>query len=72
MIIINRNTYQIKRLYLHYTAIDEYAWLSKTYRFSHDSGTVLLRSLTLQGCYYGFFRRRFFRQDLIFDNYDFH
>jgi len=72
MIIINRDTYQIKRLYLHYTAIDEYAWLSKTYRFSHDSGTVLLRSLTLQGCYYGFFRRRFFRQDLIFDNYDFH
>ncbi len=71
MIIINRDTYQIKRIYLHYPATDEYEWFSKTYQFSFENETTLLRSLTIQGCYFGFFQRRFFRQDLIFENYSF-
>ncbi|MCP4706544.1 MAG: hypothetical protein GY865_18250 [candidate division Zixibacteria bacterium] len=71
IIIINRDTYRVKNIYLHYLNIEDYEWLSKSYQFVYENDISLLKSLTIQGCYYGFFQRRFFRQDLIFDNYDF-
>ena len=71
MIIIDRDSYQIKHVYLHYLNIDDYEWLSKDYQFSYENKMMLLKSLILQGCYYGFFQRRFFRHDLIFNNYTF-
>lgn len=72
MIIIDRSTYIIKHIYLHYLNIDDYEWLSKDYQFSFENEKLLLKSLTLQGCYYGFFQRRYFKQELIFKNYNIH
>lgn len=71
MIIINRDNHHLERVYLHYQFVGEFEWLSKTYQFSYENETILLKSLTIQGCYYGFFQRRFFRQDLLFENYVF-
>ncbi len=70
LIIINRDTYQIKSLYLHYLAFDEYEWMSREYQFSYENEIALLKSLTIQGCYFGFFQLRYFRQDILFKNYD--
>lgn len=71
LIILDRDTYQIKQIYLHYQAVDEYEWLSLEYQFMYENEITSLKSLAIQGCYFGFFQRRFFRQDLRFDNYRF-
>jgi len=70
LIVLNRDNYQIKSIYLHYLVLDDYEWLSREYHFSYDDGTTYLSSLVIQGCYYGFFQRRYFRQNLEFENYD--
>ncbi len=70
LIIINRDSYHVKSMYLHYLALDDYEWLSREYQFSYENKIALLKSLTIQGCYYGFFQRRYFRQDILFKNYD--
>jgi len=68
LIEINRENYQIKSLYLYYNNLDNYLWLSKTYYFSDEYRNLIPRELIIQGCFYGFFQRRYFRQDLEFKN----
>lgn len=68
LIEINRESYQIHSLYFHYGNIDKYLWLSKTYYFSDEFGNLLPNELIIQGCFYGFFQRRYFRQDLRFES----
>jgi hypothetical protein len=71
MIILDRDSYIIRRIYLYYQTLEDYLWLSRTYQFSEDNQVLLLKTLTIQGSFFGFFQRRYFRQDISFGDYSF-
>ena len=72
MILLDRISFKIRRIYLYYPRFEDFERLSMVYQFTPGDDNLLLKSLTLQGSFYGFFQRRYFRQIMTFGNYQFH
>jgi hypothetical protein len=71
MMIIDRYSYKLKKIYLHYREIGKYDRLSQAYEYAETDSGLVLSHLVIQGSFLRFFSRSFFKQDVHFSNYQF-
>ncbi len=69
VISFDRDKYFIQTLRLHYPSHGEYERFSLNYIFGFEQDKNVLKTLTIQGSFAGLFLKRYFRQDLYFENY---